>query len=78
MMHKSQFPEIDPYDWFCGPGSHMIFKHISGISIYITAFVTCCVSITLQIAQIEIISKILYSFIGGVFIDLVNSFFRGL
>ncbi len=24
-MYKSQFWKIDPYDWFCGPGSHMIF-----------------------------------------------------
>ncbi len=22
-MHKSQFEKIDPYDWFCGPGSHV-------------------------------------------------------
>ncbi len=20
-MYKSQFQKIDPYDWFCGPGS---------------------------------------------------------
>ncbi len=24
MMHKSQFQKIDPYDWFCGPGSHIV------------------------------------------------------
>ncbi len=23
MMYKSQFRKIDPYDLFCGPGSHM-------------------------------------------------------
>ncbi len=23
MMYKSQFQKIDPFDWFCGPGSHM-------------------------------------------------------
>ncbi len=23
MIYKSQFWKIDPYDWFCGPGSHM-------------------------------------------------------
>ncbi len=23
VMYKSQFPKIDPYEWFCGPGSHM-------------------------------------------------------
>ncbi len=23
MMYKSQFQKIDPYDCFCGPGSHM-------------------------------------------------------
>uniref|UniRef100_A0A672R0H4 DNA repair protein XRCC4-like n=1 Tax=Sinocyclocheilus grahami TaxID=75366 RepID=A0A672R0H4_SINGR len=25
MMYKSQFRKIDPYDWFCGPGSHMSY-----------------------------------------------------
>ncbi len=25
MMYKSQFQKIDPYDRFCGPGSHIIF-----------------------------------------------------
>ncbi len=25
MMYKSQFRKIDPYDWFCGPRSHMCF-----------------------------------------------------
>ncbi len=24
MMYKSQFHKIDPYDWFCGPGSQII------------------------------------------------------
>ncbi len=23
MMHTSQFHKTDPYDWFCGPGSHL-------------------------------------------------------
>ncbi len=23
MMHKSQFPKIEPYDWFCAPRSHL-------------------------------------------------------
>ncbi len=23
MMYKSQFHKIDPYDWFCAPGSHL-------------------------------------------------------
>ncbi len=27
MMYKSQFQKIDPYDWFCGPGSHLFFAH---------------------------------------------------
>ncbi len=22
-MHNSQFKKIDPYDWFCAPGSHV-------------------------------------------------------
>ncbi len=25
-MHTSQFQKIDPYDWFCAPGSHFIFR----------------------------------------------------
>ncbi len=25
MMHTSQFHKIDPYDWFCAPGSHMSY-----------------------------------------------------
>ncbi len=24
MLYKSQFRKIDTYDWFCGPGSHII------------------------------------------------------
>ncbi len=24
MIHKSQFRKIDTYDWFCGPGSHIM------------------------------------------------------
>ncbi len=27
-MYKSQFQKIDPYDWFCGPVSHIIFTQI--------------------------------------------------
>ncbi len=23
MMYKYQFRKIEPYDWFCGPGSHL-------------------------------------------------------
>ncbi len=26
-MYKSQFQKIDPYDWFCGPGSHTVYLH---------------------------------------------------
>ncbi len=26
MIYKSPFQKIDPYDWFCGPGSHMLIK----------------------------------------------------
>ncbi len=29
MMYKSQFWKIYPYDWFCGPGSHIINKYIT-------------------------------------------------
>ncbi len=31
MMHKSQLKKIDPYDWFCGPGSHMSNHNLSWI-----------------------------------------------
>ncbi len=27
MMYKSQFQKIDPYDWFCGPGSQMSYSN---------------------------------------------------
>ncbi len=27
MMYKSQFQKIDPYDWFCGPGSQIYLIH---------------------------------------------------
>ncbi len=36
MMHKSQFRKNDPYDWFCGPGSHIYTVHY----IYIYSIVT--------------------------------------
>ncbi len=26
MMDKSQFRKIDPYDWFCAPGTHIGLK----------------------------------------------------
>ncbi len=26
MMHKSQLKKNDPYDRFCGPGSHMLIR----------------------------------------------------
>ncbi len=26
MMYTSQFRKIDPYDWFCGPGSHLAYE----------------------------------------------------
>ncbi len=25
MMYKSQFRKMDPYDWFCAPGSHIVY-----------------------------------------------------
>ncbi len=28
MIYKSQFRRIDPYDWVCGPGSHMSLKDL--------------------------------------------------
>ncbi len=29
MMYKSQFQKINPYDWFCDPGSQLILTHPS-------------------------------------------------
>ncbi len=26
IMYKTQFKQIDPHDWFCGPGSHIYFN----------------------------------------------------
>ncbi len=56
MMHKSQFPKIGPYDWFCGPGSH--------IYIYIMLCVCVCVCVCLEgckftLQQYESINKAL-------------------
>ncbi len=28
MMYKSQIRKMDPYDWFCGPGSHITIENI--------------------------------------------------
>ncbi len=35
MMYKSQFPNIDPYDWFCGPGLHIVLDMDNDIAIYL-------------------------------------------
>ncbi len=37
MMHKSQFQQIDPYDWFCAPESHLSF-----VFLYSTMVNYCC------------------------------------
>ncbi len=34
MMYKSQFWKIDPYDWFCGPGSHLASNWYPVINLY--------------------------------------------
>ncbi len=28
MMHTSQFQKIDPYDWFCAPGTHIVIVYL--------------------------------------------------
>ncbi len=33
-MHACQFKKIDPYDWFCAPGSHLSTDDIN----YLHAF----------------------------------------
>ncbi len=33
-MYKSQFKKTDPYDWFCGPRSHIRFVGYSTFNIY--------------------------------------------
>ncbi len=34
-MYKSQFKKNDPYDWFCGPGPHMLFTIVKFTSVQI-------------------------------------------
>ncbi len=41
-MYKSENSKIDPYDWFCGPRSHMIFKSCSDDYMYL--FVRLCIT----------------------------------
>ncbi len=31
MMYKSQYRKIDPYDWFCGPGSQIVIILIADL-----------------------------------------------
>ncbi len=44
MMYKSQFPQFDLYDWFCGPRSH--FMHTAHA-------ITCCVKRLHQWSQTQ-------------------------
>ncbi len=34
-MNTSQFQKIDPYDWFCGPGSHIIAYYWIIIAVFL-------------------------------------------
>ncbi len=49
MMHKSQFWKIVPYDWFCGPGSHIYMycrnTHIP-LNIIAVVYFSCKCNIT--------------------------------
>ncbi len=36
MMYESQFWKIDPYDWFCAPGSQMVSSVFNGFHLDIT------------------------------------------
>ncbi len=33
-MHTSQFRTTDPYDWFCGPGSHIYSYKVNGLGLH--------------------------------------------
>ncbi len=47
IMYKSQFRKMYPYDWFCGPGSHIIWKHIyKSKHTYINSW-SVCLSVSL-------------------------------
>ncbi len=35
-MRGSQLQNIDPYDWFCGPGSHIVLNSLHSSSSFIT------------------------------------------
>ncbi len=34
IMYKSKFKKIDPYDWFCGPGSHLLINDVCSTKLY--------------------------------------------
>ncbi len=34
MMYKSQLKKLYTYDWFCGPGSHIVLDMDNDIAIY--------------------------------------------
>ncbi len=44
MMYKSQFQNIDPYDWFCGPGSNITyFSNTELVSLYIWKYIAALI-----------------------------------
>uniref|UniRef100_A0A8C2G1T5 PA domain-containing protein n=1 Tax=Cyprinus carpio TaxID=7962 RepID=A0A8C2G1T5_CYPCA len=49
MMHKSKFQNIDPYDWFCAPGSHLLSVSCRERSVSVRALLLAAVCITLSV-----------------------------
>ncbi len=43
-MYKSQFQKIDPYDWLCGPGSHLLIFDLALFFIFSLVFILVCFS----------------------------------
>ncbi len=42
IMYKSKFKKIDPYDWFCGPGSHLLINDVCSTKLYWSVFSGVC------------------------------------
>ncbi len=59
MMYTSQSKEMDPYDWFCGPGSHIYIQFL--ILSFYTSLPACTDSIPHKLAYKIKVIKIRYS-----------------
>ncbi len=54
MMYESQFRKTDPYDWFCGPGSHIaiwarLLEKCASTFSQSSKYVTMCVHTTTNV-----------------------------